>query len=66
MDKNLFDHLVLSIKEAGAIKHDEILASWITALRLPAYKAVPEKMKLTPNTVLGHLYVRTKILKNSE
>ena len=44
MDKNLFDHLVLSIKEAGAIKHDEILASRITALRLPAYKAVPEKM----------------------
>ena len=26
MDNNLFDHLILSIKEAGAIKNDEIHA----------------------------------------
>lgn len=66
MDKKLFDHLVLSLKEAGTIKHDEILASRITDLRLAANKTVPEKNEVNPNIVLGHLYVRTKIIKNSE
>ena len=47
MDNNLFDHLVLSIKEAGAIKRDEIQASRITDLKLPDSKAVCEKMGLT-------------------
>jgi putative transcriptional regulator len=48
MDNSLFDHLVLSIKEAGAIKRDEIHASRITDLNLPDSKEVPKKMELTP------------------
>jgi putative transcriptional regulator len=48
MDNNLFDHIVLSIKEAGAIKRDEIQASRITDLNLPDSKGVPKKMELTP------------------
>lgn len=48
MDNNLFDHIVLSIKEAGAIKRDEIQASRITDLNLPDSKEVPKKMELTP------------------
>jgi len=47
MDNKLFDHLVLSLKEAGAIKRDEIQASQATDLRLPDSKAVREKMRLT-------------------
>ena len=40
MNNKLFDHLVLSLKEAGAIKRDEIQASQATDLRLPDSKAV--------------------------
>jgi putative transcriptional regulator len=64
MDNKLFDHLVLSLKEAGAIKHDEIPASRIIDSRLPGYKAIPEKNEVTTNTVLGHLHVHTKTLKS--
>lgn len=35
MDKNLFNDLVSSIKEAGAIKREDIQASQITKLELP-------------------------------
>lgn len=47
MNNKLFDHLVLSLKEAGAIKRDEIQASQATDLRLPDSKAGCEKMGLT-------------------
>jgi putative transcriptional regulator len=46
MNNKLFDHLVLSLKEAGAIKRDEIQASQATDLRLPDSKAGCEKMGL--------------------
>ncbi len=38
MDNNLFDDLVASIKEAGAIKHKEVKASRFTELELPDIK----------------------------
>ncbi|MCA4423763.1 transcriptional regulator, partial [Acinetobacter baumannii] len=47
MDNNLFDDLVASIKEAGAIKRNEIKASRVTALELPDIKEVREKTGLT-------------------
>ena len=43
MDNNLFDDLVASIKEAGAIKRNEIKASRVTELELPDIKEVREK-----------------------
>ena len=47
MDNNLFDDLVASIKEAGAIKRNEIKASRVTELELPDIKEVREKTGLT-------------------
>lgn len=38
MDNNLFDDLVSSIKQAGAIKGKEIQASRVTELELPDIK----------------------------
>ena len=43
MDNNLFDDLVSSIKEAGAIKRQEIQANRVTELELPDIKEVREK-----------------------
>ena len=43
MDNNLFDDLVSSIQETGAIKHKEIQASRVTELELPDIKEVREK-----------------------
>jgi putative transcriptional regulator len=43
MDNNLFDDLVASIKEAGAIKRKEE-ASRVTELELPDIKEVREKL----------------------
>lgn len=39
MDKNLFDDLVSSIKEAGAVKREDIQASQRTKLELPDIRA---------------------------
>ena len=47
MDNNLFDDLVASIKEAGAIKRNKIKASRVTELELPDIKEVREKTGLT-------------------
>ena len=47
MDNNLFDDLVSSIKEAGAIKRKEVQASRVTELELPDIKEVREKMGLS-------------------
>ena len=47
MDNNLFDDLVASIKEAGAIKRNEMKASRVTELELPDIKEVREKTGLT-------------------
>ena len=43
MDNNLFDELVASIKQAGAIKCNEIKASRVTKLEFPNIKEVREK-----------------------
>lgn len=60
MNNKLFDHLVLSLKEAGAIKRDEIQASRVTMLRLPYSRAVPKKNGTTPNRVFRYLHVSKK------
>jgi putative transcriptional regulator len=43
MDNNLFDDLVASIKEAGAIKRNEVQASRVTELTLPDIKVREKK-----------------------
>ncbi len=49
MDNNLFDDLVASIKEAGAIKRKEVKASRVRELELPDIKEVREKTGLSQN-----------------
>ena len=50
MDNNFFDDLVASIKEAGAIKRNELKASRVTELELPDIKEVRENW-LNPGRV---------------
>lgn len=55
MDNNLFDDLVASIKEAGAIKRKEIKASRVTELELPDIKEVREKTGLSQSEFAARL-----------
>ena len=51
MNNSLFDDLVSSMKEAGAIKRKEIQTSRVTELELPDIKEVREKNSLKPNGI---------------
>ena len=55
MDNNLFDDLVASIKEAGAIKRKEVKASRVTELELPDIKEVREKTGLLSNWTSSYI-----------
>ena len=57
MDNNLFDDLVASIKEAGAIKRKEVKASRVTELELPDIKEVREKTGLSQNVIFALLRI---------
>jgi putative transcriptional regulator len=65
MDNNLFDDLVASIKEAGAIKRKEVKASRVTELELPDIKEVREKTGLSQMNLL-HVYILAPYLQNWE
>jgi putative transcriptional regulator len=56
MDNNLFDDLVASIKEAGAIKRKEVKASRVTELELPDIKEVRET-GLSQNEFAARLHI---------
>ena len=66
MDNNLFDDLVASIKEAGAIKRNEIKASRVTALELPDIKKVREKTGLTQAELAARLHISARPLQHWE
>ncbi|WP_375581564.1 NadS family protein [Acinetobacter baumannii] len=66
MDNNLFDDLVASIKEAGAIKRKEIKASRVTELELPDIKEVREKTGLTQAEFAARLHISARTLQNWE
>ena len=66
MDNNLFNDLVASIKEAGAIKRNEIKASRVTALELPDIKKVREKTGLTQAEFAARLHISARTLQNWE
>lgn len=66
MDNNLFDELVASIKEAGAIKRNEIKASRVTELELPDIKEVREKTGLTQAEFAARLHISARTLQNWE
>jgi putative transcriptional regulator len=67
MDNNLFDDLVASIKEAGAIKkRNEIKASRVTELELPDIKEVREKTGLTQAEFAARLHISARTLQNWE
>ncbi|WP_316243109.1 hypothetical protein [Acinetobacter radioresistens] len=57
MDNNLFDDLVASIKEAGAIKRNEVQASRVTELTLPDIKEVREKTGLSQTEFAARLHM---------
>jgi putative transcriptional regulator len=65
MDNNLFDDLVASIKEAGAIKREEVKASRVTELELPDIKEVCEKTGLSQMNLL-HVCILASYLQNWE
>lgn len=66
MDNNLFDDLVASIKEAGAIKRNEMKASQVTELELPDIKEVREKTGLTQAELNARLHISARTLQNWE
>lgn len=66
MDNSLFDDLVSSIKEAGAIKRKEIQASRRTQLELPDVKEVREKMGLSQVEFAACLHMSARTLQNWE
>ncbi len=66
MDNNLFDDLVSSIKEAGAIKRQEIQASRVMELELPNIKEVREKTGLSQVEFAARLHISPRTLQNWE
>lgn len=66
MDNNLFDELVSSIKEAGAIKRQEIQAGRVIELELPNIKEVREKTGLSQNEFAARLHINPRTLQNWE
>lgn len=66
MDNNLFNDLISSIQEAGAIKRKEVKATHITELKLPDIKEVPEKTGLSQNEFAARLHISPRTLQNWE
>lgn len=66
MDNNLFDNFVASIKEAGAIKRNEVQASRVTELTLPDIKKVREKTDLSQTEFAARLQISPRTLRNWE
>lgn len=62
MDNNLFDDLVYSIKEAGAIKRKETHASRVTELELPDIKDGREKIGLSQIEFAACLHISARTL----
>ena len=63
MDNNLFDDLTASIKEAGAIKRNEITANRVTELKFPDIKEVREKTGLTQAEFAARLHISAEPYK---
>ena len=66
MENNLFDDLVSSIKEAGAIKRGEQAASRTFKVELPDVKAVREKTGLSQTEFALRLHISPRTLQNWE
>lgn len=66
MDTQLFDDLVSSIQEAGAIKRREKSASRTFKLELPDVKTVREKTGLSQTEFANRLHISPRTLQNWE
>jgi putative transcriptional regulator len=66
VEKNLFDDLVQSLKEAQAITQGEMAASRRFEAALPDVKAVREKIGLTQSEFAQLMRVSVKTLQNWE
>lgn len=66
MANNLFDELIASIKEARAIKRNEVKTSRVTELTLPNIKEVREKTGLSQTEFSARLHLSSRTLQNWE
>lgn len=66
MDSILFDDLVSSIQQAGAIKRGEQSASRTFKVELPDIKAVREKTGLSQTEFAQRLHISARTLQNWE
>ena len=66
MDKKLFDELVGSIKEAGAIKHGRKKAARKTEIKPPDVRKIREKAGLSQSQFARMLHDSPKTLQNWE
>ena len=66
MDNNLFDDLVVSLREAGAIKRKEIQATRVTELELPDIKEVREKTGLSQSEFAARLRISPRTLQTGD
>ena len=66
MDKELFDDLVQSLKEAKAISHGEVPASRRIGVAAPDVRAVRERTGLSQSEFASLMRVSVKTLQNWE
>jgi putative transcriptional regulator len=66
MDTQLFNELVGSIQEAGAIRRNEKVASRVFQVELPDVKSVREKTGLSQTEFANRLHISPRTLQNWE
>ena len=66
MDSILFNDLIASIQEAGAIKRGEVLASRHFCVTVPDVKKVREKTGLSQIDFAQRLHISARTLQNWE
>jgi putative transcriptional regulator len=66
MNKNDFDNLVESIKQAGKIKKDQMKASRITEYKTPNIKAIRRNLRVTQIEFAHMIGVSVGTLRNWE
>lgn len=66
MDDSMFQELLASVKQAGAIKRGEITPSRVTEIAVPEAKLIREKAHLSQSEFAQLLGVPVKTLQNWE
>ncbi|MBS4098481.1 MAG: helix-turn-helix domain-containing protein [Sulfuricella sp.] len=66
MDKTLFDDLTQSLKEAAAIRRNELAPSRVTEIHAPDAKAIRAKIGLSQSEFAQLIGVKVATLRNWE